>query len=284
MSSLLGMIGGMIGGLFGSRPHIGQNPLNHAVRAGNLAKTMDLVREGHSINEEDVNMYTPLEIAIRKGHREIFDFFLMNNCKMDYSEALDLATKIGQEAIRDLIVAKVMSSDHNRDGYTPFHLAAQTGNEEMMRELLSRGADDINQATSYGYAPLHLAVKYGHHAVAKLLLEHGADVNKIVTIRGIQSCQTSLHTVIEYRREDVHMMKLLLDHGAAVSDEIREFATIFGARELLTLMDPAAIEERGTGARAAPQPPSTALVVYAGGASAGASDPHPSATGPQQPS
>ncbi len=280
MSSLLGMIGGMIVGLFGPR----QNPLNHAVRTGNLAKTMDLVQKGHSINGPDVFdtplvfMDTPLQIAINNGDKKIFNFFL-NNCEMDYSESLRLASEIGQKAIEDLIVAKVISPDHNRDGYTRFHLAAQTGNEEMMRELLSRGADGINQATSYGYAPLHLAVRYGHHAMAKLLLEHGADANKLMAFNGLEASElwmTPIHTLIEYRRNDAPMLELLLDHGAAVSDGFVRYAEMYrvSAPICAAMNSEAETRARWTLIRSAwvgavvraPQ------VFYAGGGSAGASD------------
>ncbi len=385
MSSLLAMIGRC----FGAIPPRGEDPLTRAVRTGNLAKTRDLVvLAPHRINLKDFYWKkTPLEIAIIQGHLEIFDFFLMNNCEMDYSYALDLATKIGQEAIRDLIVAKVMSHAPNRDGYTPFHLAAQTGDETMMRELLSHGTHGINQLNARGYPPLHLAIRYKHHTVAKLLLEHhteanhlithalelaretgqkatedlivakvislrpsskygenpfhiaaevgheammrellshgthginqvnargypplhfallfrhydmaelllehGADANQFITVEGLKPWKTPLHMLIEEGLVDLSMVKLLLDHGAAIPDGFLEFAAIFRAQGLLLPL----ITEEATQARARWTPirqawmsavmraPQSRTVFYAGGGSAGASDAprHPSATGP----
>ena len=62
-------------------------------------------------------------------------------------------------------------------GYTPLHIAASLGNEEVMGILLRLGADpnvedeDLNR-------PLHIAVRNNFDAGVQLLIRHGADMNR----------------------------------------------------------------------------------------------------------
>jgi ankyrin repeat protein len=54
------------------------------------------------------------------------------------------------------------------DGATPLLIASQKGHLEVVRELLSRGANP-RAATTNGESALSLATGNGHKAVAKLL-------------------------------------------------------------------------------------------------------------------
>jgi len=52
-------------------------------------------------------------------------------------------------------------------------VAAQGGNEAVVRALMEAGAD-VNKATDYGSTPLFWAAQNGHEAVAQLLKDAGA--------------------------------------------------------------------------------------------------------------
>lgn len=56
------------------------------------------------------------------------------------------------------------------------HFAAQDGNLDQVRRLLSEGRD-VNAFDELGKTPLHYAVEKEHFEVAQWLIEHGADVN-----------------------------------------------------------------------------------------------------------
>ena len=56
------------------------------------------------------------------------------------------------------------------------HFAAQDGDLDEVRRLLSEGRD-INAFDDLGKTPLHYAVMKEHLEVARALIEHGADVN-----------------------------------------------------------------------------------------------------------
>ncbi|MFQ3587106.1 MAG: ankyrin repeat domain-containing protein [Fimbriimonadaceae bacterium] len=63
------------------------------------------------------------------------------------------------------------------DGGTALGLAAEFGELEAARILLSAGADP-DRAGADGLAPIHLALAGGHVSVARALLAHGADPNR----------------------------------------------------------------------------------------------------------
>ena len=71
----------------------------------------------------------------------------------------------------------------NTNGWTPLHVAAQSGEFEAIRLLLRRGADKDARDDVYGWTPLHVAARYGHLGVVRLMLSHGADP-RATTTRG----------------------------------------------------------------------------------------------------
>jgi predicted esterase len=59
---------------------------------------------------------------------------------------------------------------------TPLHLAAERGDEAVIRALCGKGVD-WNTGDRYGRSPLQLAVMSGRAKAVELLLDHGADPN-----------------------------------------------------------------------------------------------------------
>jgi ankyrin repeat protein len=72
----------------------------------------------------------------------------------------------------------------DRDGATPLHLAAASGNVRLMRRLLAAGArvDAPSGHDPYycGGMPHHLAASHGHREALALLLESGAPVRPLL--------------------------------------------------------------------------------------------------------
>lgn len=100
----------------------------------------------------------------------------------EYKSVLGAAAKGGHVAVVDLLMERGVRVGGSR----AIVLAAEAGEEDMVRLLLERGADvdevgvehptDERQTAERGSA-LHKAIAEGHGRIVELLLERGADVN-----------------------------------------------------------------------------------------------------------
>ena len=59
----------------------------------------------------------------------------------------------------------------NNDGYTPFHIAAQFGHEEVCKFIIEDAKDKNPKNDKNNVTPLHLAAQNGHLQVCKLIMD-----------------------------------------------------------------------------------------------------------------
>ncbi|KAL0464293.1 UNVERIFIED_CONTAM: hypothetical protein Slati_0316900 [Sesamum latifolium] len=98
------------------------------------------------------------------------------------------------------------SRELNQDGLSPIHIAAATGNIEILQELLKV---DIGLCFIRGRErriPLHYASMKGHVDVVKELVLAGVGSIDMVTSRG----ETALHLAVKNNKFDV--LKVLIEH------------------------------------------------------------------------
>lgn len=100
---------------------------------------------------------------------------------------------------------------HARDevGRTPLRKASYKGHTEVVKFLISKGAD-VKEADKYGRTPLHRASAGGQVEVAKLLINNGADINA-----KDKDGKTPLHEAVSKCYKNV--TKLLISKGAEVN-------------------------------------------------------------------
>lgn len=94
-------------------------------------------------------------------------------------------------------------------GYDLYN-AVKKGNIEMIRNLISQGADVnyVFQPEVYGYTPLHMAAYYAMNKIIELLVDNGANIN-VYSLDG----KTPLALAVErHNREET--VELLLRCGA----------------------------------------------------------------------
>jgi ankyrin repeat protein len=132
-------------------------------------------------------------------------------------ELLDAVKRGDVAAVQAQLKAGADPNAAQGDGLTPLHLAAQTGNLEITRILLS-GRASVSAKTRLGdYTPLHLAAGGGHTTVVAALIDAGADVNAVTKYTGV----APLHLAAKAVGAET-VVKTLIERGAQVN--VRETA------------------------------------------------------------
>lgn len=137
--------------------------------------------------------------------------------------------------------------------WTLLHAAAYSGNVELVKLLLSRGAAvDAVATTKYRNTPLQTAMLTRQAAVARVLVEAGADVNH-PQWEGF----TVLHDAA--RQGDVELARFFLEHGAKADvktirgETPSAAAKTHGHPKLAAMLEQAAARQPKTAGRSSAQ-------------------------------
>jgi ankyrin repeat protein len=186
------------------------------------------------------------------------------NCGADPNHAsedgetplLACATAGNVSAAEILVAAGASFAMQDRHGKTASHRAAETGHDELLRYLLTHGAEvdardsdgntalmfaqtpgavtilcdagaSVSAASNVGLTALHFAIEYNNAAVVRALLSRGADPNAPT-----RTGKTPLHYAALVR-EGVDNIIALLDAGADIDEESDDGMTalMLAARE-----------------------------------------------------
>ena len=193
----------------------GNTPLNLAVKAGHRAIVMFLIDKGADVNAPGRWSARPLHEAAWEGHVELVKLLIargadVNAWQGDYWTPLHSAADQGHKAVSEILIASGADINLNREGGTPLHTAAGQGQLEMAALLIDKGAD-IGARDSAGGTPLHIACQAGHDHIVKLLLARGADIEAKEGKDG----RTPLHLAALRARKDV--AETLLAAGADIN-------------------------------------------------------------------
>jgi ankyrin repeat protein len=157
--------------------------------------------------------------ALYGGDRETVDRLLAEQPGLTIFEA----AAVGDLArVHELLLLEAGFVDlFSPDGFTALHLAAFFGHEDVVAELVRRGADVSAVArNALGVEPLHSAAAGGHIAAARILLAHGADPNARQ-----EGGFRPIHAAAQNGNDELY--GLLVEHGAdqeAATDDGRTVA------------------------------------------------------------
>ncbi|WP_262337370.1 ankyrin repeat domain-containing protein [Legionella genomosp. 1] len=184
----------------------GATPLILAIENGHLAVVEKLIECGANANEHLANGLFPLYLAIQNNYPQLAVLLLDKVDKLDVNAhpdsgmtPLHLAIENGLDAVALLLITKnaVLDSRRKADGFTAFHLAAQSGKVDLMRAMLATGLS-IHLALESQKTGLHLAAENGHLEAVCYLVEQGASADAKTT-----DGETPLMLAIQAGYEDV---------------------------------------------------------------------------------
>ena len=128
-------------------------------------------------------------------------------------------------------------NSRNKLGYTPIIVAIESGNNEMLSELLKRGASVYEKHPVFGRLALHTACYYGNAEAVKILLEYN---KTIVNYRSDNDGWTPLNDAV--LKGNIQIVKILLENGADPripnfkNETSIDMATKFGKGEIVKLL------------------------------------------------
>lgn len=156
-------------------------------------------------------------LALYVGHPEVCEILLAHGPSLD----LHAAATVGDlPRVRRLLEANSAALHTNSpDGFPPLGLAAYTGQLEVVRYLLSKGAD-VNQIgkNPAKFTALTGAVASRHPDVVEVLLEAGADPNHWYGGGFTPVLEAAAHG-------DIPLLELLVAHGGDVTAETEQGKT-----------------------------------------------------------
>jgi len=184
-------------------PAVRNTPVLHCASEAGLPELLPVIlSEGADINLTDSEGRTALDAAltapVRQEQIECAAFLLKNGSLQPRDEEWKYIVeplRTGNLEIR---------FDY---GLTALQLAAEKGQEGMVRYLLANGAD-IDARDQPGNTALHVAVRKGYRTIATLLLDAGSDVN-VRDYNGNAPIHESLTA-----GDNFAMTSMLLDRGA----------------------------------------------------------------------
>ncbi|TGM55678.1 ankyrin repeat domain-containing protein [Leptospira biflexa] len=105
-----------------------------------------------------------------------------------------------------------VNTKRNEDGYTLLHYAAELGNVDLAKFLITKGAD-LNVPMKDGNTPLATAISFSKTEIIRLLLEQGVDPNYALGERNYK--RTHFHFFMtKVRKFDPTLFQLFLEKGA----------------------------------------------------------------------
>jgi uncharacterized protein len=150
-----------------------------------------------------------LQLAAYYRNKEAIDIIRTYHTGLDIFEAAAIGD---QDLVLRLAGAdSIKLNAYSNDGFTVLGLAAYFGHTELVKSLLTAGADpNIASNNPFKVTPLHSACAISNYDAAEALIKHGADVNA-KQMQGVTALHSACHT------GQTRLAQLLIDNGADIN-------------------------------------------------------------------
>lgn len=217
----------------------GDGPLHSAVICASTTDALQVYLEKAGLDSCELNRcnkngLTPLDRAILKNNFAVAKLYLDNgavvNCMPNKTNSLHLAAANDFPYIERLFSPDLINSQ-DEDGFTPLHIAAQSGQADVVAKLLSAGAD--SQVMNFSEeTPLmsitHTKCLPTSRVIAELLLDANAGSRLVIngqpdileTATFIVACQKGKLPLLQAFAAKRMLSPKILNKGAALAADL----------------------------------------------------------------
>jgi ankyrin repeat protein/L-ascorbate metabolism protein UlaG (beta-lactamase superfamily) len=234
-----------------ARNNHGETPLFWVYGGNCYGAVKMLVEKGADVNVQSESNTTPLHSAAAAGDTSIAGLLLEHGAVLD---AIDDAgwTPLSMAALSSIDMTRFLLEKGAAVNFkicthpepctcqnnfmTPLHCAVQSGNVDIVKLLVERGAK-INVQDEDGMTPLHSAIREGNQDIAMYILDKGAEID----MRDVRFSRTELHTAAITGQK--MLVQALIERGADIharDDENktpREYALYHKFYKIAELLD-----------------------------------------------
>ncbi|VDO00844.1 unnamed protein product [Rodentolepis nana] len=209
--------------------------IHWAAYGGALQCLQFLIEKGSIVDVLNANKYTPLMLAISKGHRHVTSFligrdpFLIRGLnEHEESEFILATTRNDLEIARLIFQTDVPGIDKKKELQVTLQQAALKKDKAALTFLIGMGAN-VNNSTE-GEDPVMFSAVYAKDAdLVLFFIQNGANVNS-----RDRNGQTPLILAINLGLEDI--VHVLISHGAEVSADALNLAHSQGPSNILNVL------------------------------------------------
>ncbi len=161
----------------------GKTPLHYAASVGDEKMVLFLLSKGAAINSKDTFGATPLHETVNYGNVDLIQILKSRGAEVNSLTdiqwtPLHYAAAYGYVDSANALLS-LGANMESRDvvGATPLHTAAESGSVDVAFLLFKSGANINSQTTAFKLTPLHCAILHGRRDMVKFLLSIGADTS-----------------------------------------------------------------------------------------------------------
>ena len=194
-----GLVAGLLAGVLASAVLVAQAsaPVADVAMQGDRAGVKALLQQGGDVNAAQGDGMTALHWAAMKNDAELAQMLvyaganLRATTRLGANTPLVLAARNGHaDVVKVLLTAGADARSATSTGTTPLMLAAASGNVDAVKALLAAGSDVEAKESSMQQTPLMFAAAFSRVEVMKALIATGADVKattKVVNLAALTS-------------------------------------------------------------------------------------------------